>query len=150
MTAILVASAIIGNLILVWLLIWHGWIGRLQWLSITTGLAVLVDCLAYFIHGFDHKLYEPLRVFVIYWMFPILELLCAWEAAWVGFKWLEWLMLVQVGLAVIGGLAHLHGDPWPIYRLEIFADWVDVAGIMLCVWMFRGEANYERTPQAPA
>jgi hypothetical protein len=144
MAEIIVSSTIIGNLILMWLLIWQGWSGRLQWFTVMTALAVLVDCLCYFIHGFQHALYAPVRIFVIYLMFPLLEAVCAFEAWRVGFKWLEWLMLIQVGLAIITLLAHLHGDSRTVYELEIYATYVNLAGIIVCILMFRNEANYAR------
>ncbi len=146
MTDIIVAFGIIGNIIIVLLMLYRGWAGRLQWFAIMTALAVLVDCLCYFIHGFDHQLYAPLRVFMLYWLFPILEAVCAWEAHWVGIRWLEKLMLVQVGLAVIALLAHLHGDSMTVYRLEMFIIYVNLAGIIWCISKFRKEANYAAYP----
>jgi hypothetical protein len=144
MGQIITALGIIGNVIIVHLMLYRGWTGRLPWFAITSALAVLVDCLCYFIHGFEHSLYAPVRVFVIYWMFPLLFCRCAWEAWRVGVKWLEYLMLIQVGIAAVALFAHLHGDQHTVYEVEWFAIYVDLAGILLCIWKFRKEANYER------
>lgn len=143
MNAILISIGIIGNVILVVLLLWREWYSRLPWFTFMSALAVVIDCLAYFIHGFDHSLYNPLRIFMIYWLFPILEFICAWEAFRVRLKWLEWLMLIQVAVALVGLFAYGGGNKRTIYQLEIFADWLECAGIILSIWKFRGERLYE-------
>src|ERR1700743_820492 len=101
MNEIIVLTTVIGNVFLGLLLIGRGWSGRLQWFTITTILAVLVDCAFHWIHGFAHSLYAPSRIALQYWTFPALEAVCAWEAYCVGLEWLEKLMLIQVGLAIV-------------------------------------------------
>ncbi len=148
MADIIVAITLIGNVFIVLLLLHRGWSGRLQWFTVTTALAVLVDCLFYFIHGFDHKMYGPLRVFVVYWMFPLLECVCAWEAALVGVWWLERLMLLQVALAAVTLFAHLHGDVFAVYRLEMFVVYVNLCGILFSIWKLKGECTYDPREKA--
>lgn len=140
---ILVASAILGNLILCWLLVWRGWVGRLPWFTLMTGAAVLVDVSFSYIHGVAHGLYAPLRIFIIYWLFPLWEIVCAWEAWRVGLKWLEYLMLIQVGLAVVACAAHLHGDIWTVYYLECFNVMFNLLGIWYCCFRFSQEPRYD-------
>ena len=100
MAEIIVAMTIISNAILCLVLLYRGWSGRLQWFTVMTCLAVVVDFLFYFIHTLSHWLYSPARIAVQYWMFPVLMLFCAWEAARIGMKWLEYLMLLQLAPAV--------------------------------------------------
>jgi hypothetical protein len=141
---LLVLSTIAGNTILCLLLVGRGWAGRLQCFTILTGLAVAVDASFYFIHGFAHWMYGPLRIATCYWLFPILEAFAAWEAWRVSVKWLEYLLLVQVGLAIVGGAAHLHGDPWGVYYLEMFAIWFNLLGIIYSIYRFSKEVDYAR------
>ncbi len=148
MADIIVGSTIIGNVIIVLLMLYRGWVGRLSWFTSMTALAVLIDCLFYFIHGFDHSLYAPLRTFIVYWLFPILMCFCVFEAALIGLKWLEYLMLIQVALAAVSLFAHLHADKITIYQLEWFMIYANLAGIVLCILKFRGECNYEPRPYA--
>ena len=143
MADIITALGIIGNVIIVLLMLYRGWTGRLQWFAMMTALAVLVDCLYWFIHGFDHMLAIPIRLFVQYWMFPVLMLGCAFEAWRIRMKWLEYFLLIRVGLAVVAAAAHLHGDKWTIYRIEMFVIYYELAGMLLCIWKFRGEPRYE-------
>ncbi len=144
MAEILVAITLIGNVFIVLLLLHRGWSGRLQWFTVTTALAVLVDCLFYFVHGAIHQMYGPLRVFVVYWMFPLLECVCAWEAALVGVRWLERLMCLQVALSAVTLFAHLHGDVFAVYRLEMFVVYVNLAGILFSIYKLRNEVDYAR------
>lgn len=144
MAEIIVFLGILGNLILCLLLVWRGWSGRLQLFTIMTGLAVLVDVVFNYIHGFAHSLYGPARIFMIYWLFPIFEGLCAWEAFRVGLTWLENLLLIQVGLAVVALAAHLHGDLLTIYRIEIFNCYFDIFGVTYCILRLKGEPTYAR------
>ena len=144
MAEIITAFGIIGNVIIVLLMLYKGWTGRLQWFAMMSALAVLVDCLYYFVHGFDHQMSSVLRVFVQYWLFPLFMVACAIEAWRVRIYWLEYFLLIRVGLAVIAGAAHLHGDPWAIYRIEMFVIYYELAGMLLTIWMFRKEADYAR------
>lgn len=143
MNDLIVAITIISNVFLCLLLLYRGWSGRLQWFTLTTGLAVLLDALFYFIHGLAHSLYAPLRIFVVYWLFLILFALCSWEAHRVGVKWLEYLMLIQVGVAVVALVAHLHGDAYAVYRIEMGVVYLNLGGILLSIWKLRGAPRYE-------
>ncbi len=143
MIGIILLSTIVCNGILVTVLLFRGWSGRLQWFTLTTILAVIVDCLFHFIHGFAHQWAAPMRIFVQYWLFPLLFLRCAWEAHRVRISWLEYLLLIQVGLAAVACAAHLHGDKWTIYRIEIFNIYFNIAGILSSIFRLRGEPRYE-------
>jgi hypothetical protein len=145
MDDIIVVTTIIGNIIIALLMVWRGWAGRLQWFTLTTILAVAVDALFYWVHGFAHSIYGPSRVFLVYWAFPLLETVCIWEAYCVKVKWLEYLLLIQVGLAVIGLFTHLHGDVWTIYYIEMFTVYFNLLAMIYVIIRFSKEVNYERT-----
>jgi hypothetical protein len=143
MADIIVACTLLGNIFLVWLLVWRGWSGRLQWLTLTTTLAILTDVIFHYIHSIAHYLYGPWRLIAIYWLFNVLFALCAFEGFRLRMKWLEYLFLIQLFLSLVALFAHKHGDPTTVYWIEIFNTWVNVLGIILCIWMFRGEPLYD-------
>jgi hypothetical protein len=144
MAAILVAITLLGNIFLLWMLLWQGWSGRLQWLTITTALAVLTDVLFHYIHCLAHYLYGPYRLMALYWLFNVLFALCAYEGWKVRMKWLEYLFLIQLSISLVALFAHKHGDSTTVYWIEIFNTWFNVLGILLCIWMLRGECTYEQ------
>lgn len=131
-----------GNTALCLLLIWRGWSGRLQFFTLLTGLAVAVDFAFYFIHGLAHWLYAPLRICVQYWLFPVLYIFAAWEAWKVKVGWLEYLLLIQVAMAVVAGLSHINGDKWTVYYLEMSMVYVNLFGIIYSIYRFSDEVDY--------
>lgn len=143
MSTIILLSTVVGNLILCLLLLVRGWAARLRWLTMMTGLAVILDFLFHFIHDFSHHLYAPLRIFVIYWLSSILYGLVIFEAWRAKIEWLEWLMSVQFLMGVVALFAHQHGDKVAVYRIEIFNCWLNLFGIIWCIVKFRGEPRYE-------
>lgn len=141
---VLVISTIAGNASLCLLLLWRGWAGRLGWFTFMTGLAVLVEAAGQYIHGFYHHMYGPLRILLIYWLFNVLLALCIFEAYRVRVKWLEWLLSIQLLVSIVALFEHQHGDPIGVYYSEMVNCWLNIGGIALCLYRFRGEASYNR------
>ena len=149
MADIIVASTMVGNGILIGFLLWRGWCARLQWFTVMTVLAVPLDGIFNYVHGALHHLYGPARIFVVYLWGPIIMGLCAWEAHRIKVNWLERLMLMQFSLTLMCLFAHLHGEPWAVYQMEMnFLCWFNLAGILFSIWKLKGNArmSHEKKP----
>lgn len=133
----------VSNVGLCFLLVFRGWSGRLQWMTLWTALAVAADALFWSLHATHHSLYAPLRIFAQYWLFNILMGLVIFEAWRVGVKWLEYLVGIQLAMSFVALYAHLHGDRWAVYYIECFNVTFNLLGIWYCAYRFRGENRYE-------
>ncbi len=146
MRDIIVAITILGNVILVGALIKNHWLLRTKWLVITSSLAIFADICFQYIHIIAHWLYAPARLVTIYWGFNILFALIAFEAFRWRMKWLEYLFLVQLSISLTALFAHGHGDKHTVDQLEWFTIWMNLAGIVFCIWKFKGELRYDPRP----
>jgi len=131
-----------ANTILTLLLIFNGWYVRYGWLTLTCLLAVVADGVMWWCHTYTHSLYEPLRLFIFYFLFYALDALVIWEA----WRWnnrrvrLPMEILLGVSLVVI---ATKKADLlWVTYFLECGLRWFNMLITLYFISQFRREAKY--------
>ena len=140
---IVTVLTMIGNTILVLLLVWRGWSARLQWLTITSLLAVAADFIWFFLNTISAWLYDESRIIVVYWFFQVLFGLIVFEAWKANVKGLERLFVVQFSSSLICLFAHQHGYTHAVYQMENCNTVLNLLGIIWCIFRFRGEPRYE-------
>lgn len=139
--------SICGNVMLTLLLVGRGYYIRFGWLTLSTALAVAVDALMWWCHTYDHQLFEPLRLFIFYALFWLLNVLVIWEAYRLREPRVQVPVEIQLGLAVVALLTHRFHFPWFTYYLECFSRLFNLCVIVWFISIFSKENRfYEPRP----
>jgi hypothetical protein len=138
---------ICGNVALALFLVAHSYYIRFGWLTVSTTLAVAVDALLWWCHTYNHHLYEPLRLFIFYCLFWMLNGLVIWEAWRAREPRVQIPVEIQLGLALVGLLTHRFHFPWFSYYFECSARIFNLCVIAYFVSIFSKENKfYEPRP----
>lgn len=132
-----------GNVILSLLLVGNRWWIRYNWLTISAIMAILADFAMQFIHFHDHPSFEPLRIFLCYALWPILNILVIWEAFRLGNKVVQYCTEIQLGLLIGWPLIQRAGWHWTAWYVEVISAIFNVFVIAWFITIFRHEAHYE-------
>lgn len=138
----LLVLTISGNVILGLLLVYNHWWVRYNWLTLSAILSVLADFVLQYLHFNTHSAYEPVRQFLFYALWLILDVLVIWEAYRLRNKVVQYCTEVQLGLAILWPMlkrAELH---WTAYWLCEFSLIFNVFCIGWFIVIFRKEARY--------
>jgi len=135
---------LVGNVVLALFLVGQRYYVRFGWLTISTVLAVAVDALLWWCHVYTHTLYEPLRLFIFYALFNILNILVIWESWKLGERRVRVPIEIQFGLAMVALLAHHGNFPWFTYYFECFTRLFNLIVIVWFITIFSKENRYER------
>lgn len=135
-----------GNVALALFLIGREYYIKYGWLTLSTVLAVLVDTGLWWMHTNHHTLFEPLRLFIFYCLFYMLDALVIWESWRLRDRRVQVPVELQLGLAVIGLLSHRFHFPWFTYYLECFARLFNLCVIAYFISIFSMENRYDERP----
>lgn len=139
------AATLFGNAILLLLLTWREYYIRYNWLSISVAVSIVVDMLLLKAHTQSHPLYEPLRIFIFYGVFYILDVAVIWEAWCLRDKRVRIPVEIQFAVSLAALLAKHTQFVWGAYFIECSLRWINLLVILFFCWTFRTEnRNYER------
>lgn len=133
---------LIGNVTLALFLVAQCYYIRLGWLTVSAVVSVAVDFLLWWCHANNHALYEPLRLFIFYALFYLLNALVIWEAWKARERRVRIPVEIQLGLAVVGLLAHRFHFPYFTYYLECFSRLCNLCVIVFFVTIFSKENKF--------
>jgi hypothetical protein len=135
---------LIGNVTLALFLVAQSYYIRFGWLTASTVIAVAVDALMWWCHTYNHHLFEPVRMFIFYALFWLLNVLVIFEAWKLGERRVRIPVEIQLGLAIVGLLAHRFHFPFFTYYFECFTRFFNLCVIIYFVTIFSQENRYDR------
>ena len=133
---------LIGNVVLSLLLVAHQFYIRFGWLTLSTVLAVLVDFLLWWCHTYNHILYGPLRLFIFYALFWLLNVLVIWESWRLAERRVRIPVEIQLGIALGCLLAQRFDFPHFTYYFECFARGFNLLVIAYFINIFSKENRF--------
>ena len=133
---------IIANVVLALFLIGHYYYIRFGWLTVSATASVGADFLLWWCHANNHALYEPIRLFIFYALFWILDVLIIWEAWKLREGRVRIPVEMQLVLAIIGLLTHRFYFPWFTYYFECFARFFNLGVVIYFVSIFSRENKF--------
>ena len=137
-------ASLLGNAILLFLLSWREWYIRYNWLTISVAASIVVDLLLMRAHSQSHPLYEPIRIFVFYALFYVLDVAVIWEAWRLRDKRVRVPVEIQLALSLTALLAKHTQFVLVAYFIECSLRWINLCVIIWFISIFRKEIDYGR------
>src|SRR5271170_7924815 len=135
---------LIGNVVLSLFLVAQNYYIRFGWLTVSAVAAVAADGLLWWCRANNYALYEPIRLFIFYALFWILNVLIIVEAWKLGERRVRIPVEIQLGLAIAGLLTHRFDFPWFAYYFECFTRFFNLCVIIYFITIFSQENRYDR------
>ena len=131
-----------GNVSLALFLFGRQYYIRFGWLTLSTALAAIVDALLWWCHTYNHPLYAPLRLFIFYCLFWMLNVFVIWEAWRLREPRVQFPVEAQLLLALIGLVIHRFHAPYLIYYYECGTRIINLCVIVWFVSIFSKENKF--------